>query len=161
MDMKIERWPKRGIITLLSTASILLIFAIYHILSTDWSYVNVKLHMNQEWAIKIPKPGVILYEYDSRAGFHNDGITYRVIKYDMPNNKADFTYDWYEIADVKIHNMNCISYYMDFEKSRNFSPEWRPNFKSCSVMTKNKDDDCILIFGDDDLKTLYVLEVYL
>ncbi len=114
--------------------------------------------MNLEWAIKIPKHGVILYEHDSREGFHNDGITYRVIKYDMPNNKADFTYDWYEIADVSI---SCISYYMDFEKSRNFPPEWRPNFKSCSVMKKYKDDDSILMFWDKELKILYVLEVYL
>ena len=112
--------------------------------------------LESNWGISLPYKAVCrqVYEKDSGASFHGDGIRYHVFSYKYedyidlmfawpPNHKTD--------TAAAESRLNAIE----------VETEERPDYAACSSWGKSREDGSeILFFWNPEINRLYVIEAF-
>ena len=115
---------------------------------TDYARV-----LNANWGIFLPFKALCseVYEKDSGASFHGDGIRYHVFSYKY-EDYIDLMFAWGSNNGYS----DTIEEWLDEIEV----PEaWRPDYERCFCWdTVQNDNDKLIIFWDNDKNQLYIVE---
>lgn len=119
--------------------------------------------IKSNWDISLPIKAVITetYEKDSGASFHGDGVRYHVFSYKY-EDYIDLMFAW-------TPNEHKTKFY---PTTREAAEAWldeidvpadeRPDYSKCYSWSKSQDDNSeIIIFWDNELNKLYILEKFI
>ncbi|MCD7888595.1 MAG: hypothetical protein LUG23_01485 [Oscillospiraceae bacterium] len=111
--------------------------------------------IENNWGIVIPTDGGYSLEVsaDSGVSFHGDGTRYHVMYFDDAE-RISVLLGWSdEIPESYIEYSERLLDELDIN--------YRPDYESCVFYTQTKNDgSVILIFWDEDLQEMYVLEEF-
>lgn len=144
----------------LAVTVLMVILAVFGISRLFPSYSSV---IKSNWGITLPVKAILTetYEKDSGASFHGDGVRYHVFSYKYedyidlmfawtPNeHKTNFYPTTREAAEVWLDEIDVPS-------------NERPDYSKCCSWSKSQDDNSeIIIFWDNNLNKLYIVESFI
>ena len=119
--------------------------------------------IKSNWNISLPIKAVLTetYEKDSGASFHGDGVRYHVFSYKY-EDYIDLMFAW----TPNEHKTNF------YPTTREAAEAWldeidvpadeRPDYSKCCSWSKSQDDNSeIIIFGDNELNKLFIVENFI
>ena len=115
---------------------------------TDYARV-----LNANWGISLPFKALCseVYEKDSGASFHGDGIRYHVFSYKY-EDYIDLMFAWGSNSRYS----DTVEEWLD---EIEVPEEWRPDYERCFCWDKvQNDNDQLIIFWDNDKNQLYIVE---
>ena len=148
---------KKAIITVVAC---IILFAVLSILKLFPSYAST---IKSNWDISLPIKAVLTetYEKDSGSSFHGDGVRYHIFSYKYedyidlmfawtPNeHKTNFYPTTREAAEVWLDEIDVPA-------------DERPDYSKCCSWSKSQDDNSeIIIFGDNELNKLFIVENFI
>lgn len=112
------------------------------------------------WGISLPLKALIseVYEADSGASFHGDGVRYHVFSYKY-EDYIDLMFAW-SGTEHETHFYSSVSEAADAWLDEIQVPDAkRPNYPDCFSWHRSKEDHSeIIFFWDNDLNRLYIIE---
>lgn len=110
------------------------------------------------WDLELPRSSGCLYETDSGASFHGDGLRYHVLEYAPGSGLAEAL----ERQTAELSPADCPAEAIWEELS--VPMDWRPNPEACRCFTKEHPTDprntlCLLLSADGT--RLYAAESFL
>ena len=145
---------------LLTATALVMLIVIIGVSKLFPNYYHV---LKSNWDISLPIKTVLTetYKKDSGESFHGDGIRYHVFSYKYedyidlmfawtPNeHKTNFYPTTYEAAEVWLDKIDVPL-------------DERPNYSNCISWNKSQNDNSeIVVFWDNDLNKLYVVENFI
>ena len=119
--------------------------------------------IKSNWDISLPIKAVLTetYEKDSGASFHGDGVRYHVFSYKY-EDYIDLMFAW-------TPNEHKTNFYLT---TREATEAWldeidvpadeRPDYSKCCSWSKSQDDNSeIIIFWDNELNKLFIVENFI
>ena len=119
--------------------------------------------IKSNWDVSLPIKAVLTetYEKDSGASFHGDGIQYHVFSYKY-EDYIDLMFAW----TPNEHKTNF------YPTTREAAEAWldeidvpadeRPDYSKCCSWSKSQDDNSeIIIFWDNELNKLFIVEKFI
>lgn len=124
------------------------------------SYSSV---MKTNWGISLPIKALWkeIYEKDTGASFHGDGIRYHVFSYEY-EDYIDLMFAWRHQEDATIFHASYSEAAEEWLEEISVPEEYHPDYEKCFYWYKAQDDNSeLIIFWDNDKNWLYVLESFL
>ena len=117
--------------------------------------------LEANWGLALPEGYDEIYATDSGASFHGDGIRYHVFSYEEGAARPDAA--WGEAAGPTHFADGVVSAAEDFLAQLSDIPsEWRIPYEACvSAYDSQEDLSELLLFLDEESRTLYVVESFL
>lgn len=145
--------------TIIATICILILFGIagWQILS-DYSRV-----LDANWGISLPIKSLYseVYEKDSGASFHGDGIRYHVFSYKY-EDYIDLMFAWRIQEDKTLFRNSFSETASEWLDEINVPEELRPNYEKCFYWYKALEDNSqIIVFWNKEENRLYIVEQFL
>ena len=135
---------------------ITVIILIYFLYADYWTTIKIN------WKISMPYMSVYreTYHKTSEPSFFGDGIRYHVFSYE--NEKyIEKMLNW-EVTEKTTEIYSSYSEFIKTELDRIEVPEKeRPKYSKCKYWYNKDLDDEIVICWDDDIKKLYVIELFI
>lgn len=124
---------------------------------------NYSRVLNANWGISLPFKALCteIYEKDSGASFHGDGIRYHVFSYKY-EDYIDLMFAWGS-------GQHGTNYYPSVSEAAeawldkiNVPDEQRPSYSECLSWHRSRDDNSeIIFFWDNDENRLYIVESFI
>ncbi|MGI5883893.1 MAG: hypothetical protein ACOX83_02880 [Candidatus Spyradocola sp.] len=126
-------------------------------LLTGCSYASV---IEENWGLEIPGGYEEIYSTDTGASFQGDGTRYHVFCYAEGAALPDA--NWGEATGPTAFADSVLDAAEDFLAELDVPPEWRIPYADCRSAYERQDDNSeLLLFLDEDTRTLYVVESFL
>ena len=119
--------------------------------------------IKSNWNISLPIKAVLTetYEKDSGASFHGDGVRYHVFSYKY-EDYIDLMFAW-------TPNEHKTNFYPTTREAAeawldeiDVPAEQRPDYSKCCSWSKSQDDNSeIIIFWDNELNKLFIVENFI
>ncbi len=119
--------------------------------------------MDANWGISLPWKALCkeVYEQDSGASFHGDGIRYHVFSYRY-EDYIDLMFAWSPVEKETIFHPSVSEAAEEWLDEIEVPTEKRPDYAACSSWhTSKRDNSEIIIFWDSEQNLLYVVEHFL
>ncbi|MBQ7862036.1 MAG: hypothetical protein IJ349_07540 [Clostridia bacterium] len=139
---------------------LIVVLAGFGILKLFPSYAST---IKSNWDISLPIKAVLTetYEKDSGASFHGDGVRYHVFSYKY-EDYIDLMFAW----TPNEHKTNF------YPTTREAAEAWldeidvpdeeRPDYEKCCSWSKSQDDNSeIIIFWDNELNKIFIVENFI
>ena len=146
--------------SLVIAAFLIVVLTVIGILKLFPSYAST---IKSNWDISLPIKAVLneTYEKDSGASFHGDGVRYHVFSY-KNEDYIDLMFAW----TPNEHKTNF------YPTTREATEAWldeidvpadeRPDYSKCCSWSKSQDDNSeIIIFWDNELNKLFIVENFI
>lgn len=144
-----------AIVLLMTGAIVVCVF-----MSKRASYTSV---LETNWRISLPYEANIkaIYEKDSGASFHGDGIRYHIFEYRQEEFVTQML-DWKAVENTTIYHESCSEAADEWLSEISVEEADYPEYDNCLYWYKAQEDNSeIIIFWDKDADLLYVLEYFL
>lgn len=152
---------KKKILVAIIGIVILLIIALIPIWNMIFSYSNV---LEKNWGISIPFKSKYkeIYQKDSGASFHGDGIRYHIFSYEY-EDYIDLMFAWDGTDnDNTIYHSSYSEAVSEWLKEIDVPKKYYPNYENCSFKYKSQDDNSeLIILWDSEQNKLYVVESFM
>lgn len=152
---------KKKILVVIIGIVILLVIALIPIWKMMFSYSNV---LEKNWGISIPFKSKYkeIYQKDSGASFHGDGIRYHIFSYEY-EDYIDLMVAWDGTDnDNTIFHSSCSEAVSEWLKEIDVPEKYYPNYENCSFKYKSQDDNSeLIILWDSEQNKLYVVESFM
>lgn len=119
--------------------------------------------IKSNWDISLPIKAVLTetYEKDSGSSFHGDGVRYHIFSYKY-EDYIDLMFAW-------TPNEHKTNFYPTTREAAeawldeiDVPAEQRPDYSKCCSWSKSQDDNSeIIIFWDNELNKLYIVENFI
>ena len=124
------------------------------------SYSSV---MKKNWGISLPTKALCkeIYEKDTGASFHGDGIRYHVFSYEY-EDYIDLMFAWRHQEDATIFHASYSEAAEEWLEEISVPEEYYPDYEKCLYWYKAQDDNSeLVIFWSTEENRLYILESFL
>lgn len=148
---------------LLVIAGIVLLFILLliPIWNMTFSYSNI---LEKNWGISIPSKSKYkeIYQKDSGASFHGDGIRYHIFSYKY-EDYIDLMFAWDGTDNNKtIFHSSYSEAVSEWLKEIDVPKEYYPDFGKCSYHYAMQDDNSeLIILWDSNKNQIYIVESFL
>lgn len=152
-----RKGKKRAILTVLVCV---LLFAGWIGWRTLSDYSRV---LDANWGISLPFKALYseIYEKDSGASFHGDGIRYHVFSYRY-EDYIDLMFAWRANEGKTLFRDSYSETAEEWLDEIEVPRGWRPDYESCSYWYKTQEDNSqIIIFWDSEENRLYIVEQFI
>lgn len=149
---------KKTILILLIVITLIAVAVVWKIAPSSYSGT-----LEANWGISLPFKALCtqVYEKDSGSSFHGDGIRYHVFSYEN-EDYIDLMFAWDGTENNTIYHGSyheAATYWLD---EIDVPSDQRPDYENCSYKYKTQDDNSeLIIFWDNDLNRLYIVESFL
>ena len=113
--------------------------------------------IKSNWDISLPIKAVLTetYEKDSGSSFHGDGVRYHIFSYKY-EDYIDLMFAW---TPNEHKTREAAEAWLD---EIDVPAEQRPDYSKCCSWSKSQDDNSeIIIFWDNELNKLYIVENFI
>lgn len=140
--------------------SLILIFcvAVLFVAGGCGSYATV---MHTNWQISLPDSCEFIYETDSGASFHGDGLRYHVCSC-TDSDEINAIFEWSEAQQETIFYNSRLEAAQEYLDELGVTEDLRGDFSVClSAYDSQEDNSELFIFYDDAGGLLYIIESFL
>ncbi len=144
----------------------LIVFAILIILSVVGISMLLPAYsstLKANWGISLPWKARLseVYENDSGASFHGDGIRYHVFSYKY-EDYIDLMFAWSSVERSTNYYSNVSEAAEAWLDEIVVPIEYRPNYSNCSSWHTSKEDNSeIIFFWDNEANRIYIVENFI
>jgi len=145
---------------ILTTGILIILIIVIGISRLFPSYASI---IKSNWGISLPIKAVLTetYEKDSGASFHGDGVRYHVFSYKY-EDYIDLMFAW-------TPNEHKTNYYSTTNEAAeawldeiDVPSDKRPDYSNCCSWNKSQNDNSeIIIFRNNELNKLYIVENFI
>ena len=144
----------------IAVAVLIMLFVVIGILRLFPSY---SFTIKSNWDISLPIKAVLneIYEKDSDASFHGDGVRYHVFSYKY-EDYIDLMFAWTPNEHKTNFYPTTLEAAQAWLDEIDVPAEERPDYEKCCSWSKSQDDNSEIIFlWDNELNRLYIIENFI
>lgn len=148
---------KKYIIIICVIMAIVLVLGIAWNILSDYSYT-----LRANWNFELPffSRYTEVYEKDSGSSFNGDGIRFHVFSYKY-EDYIDLMFTWRHMEDVTVFGESYSEAAAEWLAEIDVEDEWYPDYENCLYWYRSQEDNSqLLIFWDQEMNLLYILESF-
>lgn len=149
---------KRTIISILVCVLMLAGIGCWRVMPPSYSRT-----LNANWGISLPVKALCeqVYEKDSGSSFHGDGIRYHVFSYEY-EDYIDLMFAWAGTEFTTLRDGSYSEAAAAWLDEIEVPEDQRPDYENCAYWYKAQEDNSeLIIFWDNNLNRLYIVESFL
>lgn len=149
---------KKRIITVVACILLLVGIVCWRVMPPSYSRT-----LNANWGISLPVKALCeqVYEKDSGSSFHGDGIRYHVFSYEY-EDYIDLMFAWVGTEFTTLRDGSYSVAAAAWLDEIEVPEDQRPDYENCAYWYKAQEDNSeLLIFWDNNLNRLYIVESFL